>query len=96
MKLKTITNNLLTLIAIAGVILTIYAKVNPEVANQYWSDLHPNYRISILTVFFSVAGISTFPRKPLGEKKVVPIRYLKSIAIFGILIAVWYQWLSAI
>ena len=96
MKFKITTNNLLILIALAGMILAIYVKLNPEITNQYWSDLNPNYRIGILTVFFGVVGIVTFPRRRLGEKKIEPTRYLKSIVIFGVLVGFWYQWFSAI
>ncbi|WNC68593.1 hypothetical protein RI845_00250 [Thalassotalea nanhaiensis] len=94
MKTRNIGLNLIIILAVAGMALGTYGKLNPEFGNDFWNALGPNVRIGIATLFCLFGFFVTFPRKRLIEKRVKPILYLKPLFWFGFLIYFWYQWFS--
>lgn len=94
MKSNNIGLNFLIILAIVGIALGTYGKLNPEFGNEFWQALSPNARIGITTIFCLFGLIATYPRKRLIEKRVKPIFYIKPLFWLGLLAYFWYQWFS--
>lgn len=95
MNRNNLIPNTLIVVAIAGIILAMYAKANPEFGSSVWVHLAP-YSIWLGTVFCLTAIFVTFPRKQLVDKQVSHILYLKPVFWCCLLIYYWLQELGVI
>ena len=94
MKSNNLGLNFIIVLAIAGIVLSVYGKLNPEFGSEFWEGLGPNVHISIITLFCLCGVFVTFPRRILIERRVKSMLYLKPLFWFGCLVYFWYQWFS--